>query len=140
MPITTLLLAHAPLAEVRAAVEPALAAIGWTVTAEEDGPVTTRLILERGSRLKTLLLGGGAADDLHLRHVVTLSESVAGRPRLSGPDDAETVTEIRYPTSGGGSITRGGPYGADRDLRLHELGSERIVTVLREAGIAVGRL
>ncbi|MGK2349096.1 hypothetical protein [Actinomyces sp. W5033] len=123
MPTITALIAHAPEPQVRALLSRLFTEGGWRVT---DGPGT--LVVERGSRGKTLLLGGGAGEDFYLRQTLALEP---------GRHEGEPTTAITYPTSGA-AITRGGPYGAEREMRLHEEFSQRIVTVLREADVVVG--
>lgn len=122
MPTVTSLIAHAPEAQVRAVLSRVFAGGGWRVTAQER-----TFVVERGSRAKTLLLGGGAGEDFYLRQTLTLT-----------PDEPEEgCTSITYPTSGA-AITRGGPYGAEQEMRAHDDYSQRITRALREAGVEVG--
>lgn len=123
MPTITALIAHAPEPQVRALLTRVFTDGGWRVTNSDS-----TLVVERGSRGKTLLFGGAAGEDFYLRHTLTLEPSeYEGTP----------TTAITYPTSSA-AITRGGPYGADREMRLHDGYSQRILTALREAGVAVG--
>lgn len=122
MPTVTALVAHAPEAQVRAVLTRVFADGGWRVTVQEH-----TLVVERGSRARTLLLGGGAGEDFYLRQALTLTP---GEPE-------EGCTTVTYPTSGA-AITRGGPYGAEREMRAHDDYSQRIAHALREAGVDVG--
>ncbi|MCL3778497.1 MULTISPECIES: hypothetical protein [unclassified Actinomyces] len=123
MPTITALIAHAPEPQVRALLARVFTEGGWRVT---EGAGT--LVVERGSRGKTLLLGGAAGEDFYLRQTLTLEP---------GEHDGGPTTAITYPTSSA-AITRGGPYGADREMRLHDEFSQRITTALREAGVVAG--
>ena len=122
MPTVTRLIAHAHQDRVRALITRVFTDGGWRVSVEPQS-----LVVERGSRGKTLLLGGAAGDDFYLRQTLTLTPGA----------DEDPTTTITYPTSGS-AITRGGPYGAEREMRLHDDYSQRIARALSEAGIVVG--
>ncbi|QPL05366.1 MULTISPECIES: hypothetical protein [Actinomyces] len=123
MPTITALIAHAPEPQVRALLARVFTEGGWRVTDDVD-----TLVVERGSRGKTLLFGAAAGEDFYLHQTLTLEP---------GEYEGAPTTAITYPTSSA-VITRGGPYGADREMRVHDEYSQRIITALREAGIAVG--
>lgn len=158
MPTLTTYLAHAPLDVVQPLVEQVFTAAGWQVTSAPAGtsPQAVRLSARYGSRLRTLLLGGGAGASFHLHHQLLLTP--VAKPRtdlpLLGPGDpgadpepgkptgaaATTSTRIDYPTTGAQAITRGGIYGAEREHRSHDHLSQQITTALQAAGIEVGSL
>ena len=122
MPTLTTLIAHAPEDRVRSVLTRVFTDGGWRVTAQEHA-----LVVERGSRGRTLLLAGAAGEDFYLRQTLTLTP---GEPE-------EGATTITYPTSGA-AVTRGGPYGAEREMRAHDDYSQRIARALHQAGVDVG--
>lgn len=136
MPIVTAYTAHAPVDRVREVLTDVFSSGGWRVVdggtaAEPQG--SREFVVERGSRAKSLLLGGGAGDDFYLRHTLTLTPVPDG-----GEGEGPGATEITYPTSGGSSVARGGSRGAHLEMSLYDDYSVRIRTALEEAGIAVG--
>ncbi|WP_194948792.1 hypothetical protein [Actinomyces trachealis] len=147
MPTLTAYLAHAPIDIVLPLVQGVFTKAGWRVATVEsagEAPAPIRLTAERGSRVKTFLLAGGAGDDFHLRQELTLSSQVEAASDLSllGTTSSPTssATRIDYPTAGARAINRGGVYGADREMRAHDELVQQIVTALREADIEVGHL
>ncbi|AMD86323.1 hypothetical protein AXF14_00195 [Actinomyces radicidentis] len=138
MTVTTTIVASAGLERVTAAVLRAVEASGWRAAPAQE-PTTgggTLLTIERGSRLRSLLVGAHAGDSFHVRETLLLTRE--GPSPDEGAEGARTT--IVYRTSDGRSALLGGPYGAQHELDAYTRTLERIEVELRRDGLAVGRL
>lgn len=138
MTVTTTLVASAGLERVTAAVLHAVDATGWRAAPAQEPTAEggTLLTIERGSRLRSLLVGAHAGDSFHVRETIRIAEE-----NPPPDEDSESPrTTIVYRTSDGRSALLGGPYGAQHELDVYTRTLEHIEAELQHEGLAVGRL